>query len=497
MEINHITKSFYDNVVLKDLNFSIRKGHVTALCGENGAGKSTLMNIINGGLKPDQGKIFLKNTPVSFHKPADAIEAGVSFIPQEILFVPELTVAESIFLGKEHKKRGMLDYESMNNESLYYLKILDINNLYPQKKMSELRIGEIQLIEIAKAISHNADLLIMDEPTTALTQMEVNKLFNIISMIKEKGKSIIFISHRMNEIFQISDHILVLRDGRLVLDGFINEVDEKDITNAMLGKELSIKFYSKTYNKSSDIQKGNSLLKLEKLNNKKLNNISFDLKKGEILGIFGLMGSGRTTLLETIFGARKIYSGKISLKNHIIKHITPKFMINNGVGYITEDRKESGLILPQTVLYNTIIISLNMSKKIYINYGFWDSKSIISKSKRILEKFRLHPMDLEKKVLEFSGGNQQKIILGKWMLDKPELLLLDEPTKGIDIGAKEQIYSFIHEYVCKGNSVILISSELPELMLLSDRISVINQGKFVHQQYKDHFDPTKLMIAAS
>ena len=498
LKINNVQKSFYDNIVLKDINLKITYGSINALCGENGAGKSTLMNIINGSLQQDHGEIFFKDKLVYFHKPMDAISSGIAFIPQEISFIPEFTVAETVFLGRSITKNKMLDYNTMNQETARYLALLELAHIEPTRMMKTLRLGEIQLVEIVRAISQDAELFIMDEPTTALTEKETDKLFQILQKITDKNKSIIFISHRMNEILQIADYIFVLRDGKLVLDDQTGNLNETQITSAMLGSKLEEDFH-KDYQMSRNLQDNTQkILILKKIFNQKIHNIDLELNQGEIIGIFGLMGAGRTSLLETIFGALKVNQGEIWIKNTLTQKHTPKFMIDNGFGYVTEDRKHSGLFLSHSVLYNTIICSLNVKKSKYISHFITKTKNIKNSVHNILKKLNLNPLNIEKVSMEYSGGNQQKIVFGKWLINNPEILLLDEPTKGIDVIAKSQIYKFCRQYVQSGNSIILISSELPEIMLLSDRILIMKSGRIVDEQRRETgYDPKKLIFSAS
>ena len=496
LQIKNIHKSFYHNVVLKDISLKISYGSINALCGENGAGKSTLMNILNGSLQQDHGTIFFENQQIHFHKPMDAISSGIAFIPQEISFIPEFTVAETIFLGRSITKNKMLDYDKMNSETRHYLDLLELKNIEPTRMMKTLRLGEIQLVEIVRAISQDAKLFIMDEPTTALTEKEANKLFKILQKIKDENNSVIFISHRMNEVLQIADIIFVLRDGKLVLDEPICNLNETKITSAMLGSKLEEDFHKSHIEKETTQEE--KILDLYQVSNQKIHNISFQLHRGQIIGIFGLMGAGRTSLLDTIFGALKLNHGEILINNKPLKKHTPKFMIDQGFGYVTEDRKHSGLILPHSVLYNTIISALNLKNSKYINYIITKIKKIQMDVNSIVKTMKLSPLDIQKKAMEYSGGNQQKIVFAKWLINKPKILLLDEPTKGIDVIAKSQIYKFCRQYVQSGNSIIFVSSELPEIMLLSDKIFIMKSGKIVDEQRRERgYDPKKLIFSAS
>ncbi|MBY0124551.1 sugar ABC transporter ATP-binding protein [Bacillus sp. S/N-304-OC-R1] len=466
LEMKEISKSFVGVKALEDVNFSLEKGEAHALLGENGAGKSTLMKILAGIYLPDKGEVVLKGNSVSIISPSISQQLGISIIHQELNLIPYLTVAENIFLGREPKRFGLVDYKKMVKQTVALLSQFGLE-LDPTVKVHTLSIGQQQVVEIAKSLSLNAEILIMDEPTAVLTEKETQNLFTIIQRLKNEGVSIIYISHRLNELKYFCDRITVLRDGKLVNTRPLKGLLEREIANLMVGRELKELYPDKLEGSTED------LLQVENFTSIPFfQNISFTLRKGEILGFAGLIGAGRSELASAIFGALKPNSGKLTYKNKHVSFTKPKAAVKEGFGFATEDRKQTGLVLEAS-------ISQNMTLPILDKISKW---SLVQKRKeKVLVSQKIHELgikiyDINQPVKHLSGGNQQKVVIAKWLLAGTELFILDEPTRGIDIGAKAEIYSLIHNLAKSGKGVIVISSELPELLGLCSRIIVMNKG---------------------
>ena len=488
LKVHEVSKNFIGVPALKKVSFTLKKGSVHALCGENGAGKSTLMNILMGTLPRDGGEIFLRGSPIHFTSPRQALAAGISIIEQELSPIPEMSIAENIFLGREPKKLGVfIDYGTLNNRAKNILNQMDVN-IDPRIKMKRLKIAQIQLIEIAKALSYDSDIIIMDEPTSALGEKEVDKLFEVIQKIKDRGKSVIYISHRIQEVFAIADEITVFRDGRRINSGKKSEFDRKQLISMMIGRELEGE-----YVKENTPQKEIALEVSHLSRKKEFKNIDFTVKKGEIVGVFGLMGSGRSELLDSLFGVTKYLHGNICLYGKPINIKKPKDAVLAGLAYITEDRKKSGLVLNQSVGDNITISSL----KEFTEFGFINSKKEKKAVSEVIDEFKIKTFSTKQLVKTLSGGNQQKVVFGRWILTKPKILLLDEPTRGIDVGAKREIYKFMSRYAEQGNSIIMISSELPEILGMSDRIVVFKEGTVSGIVNREEANQEKLMCLAT
>ncbi|MBN6885690.1 ribose transport system ATP-binding protein [Cytobacillus horneckiae] len=489
VEMKQIHKSFYSVNVLRGVDFDLFSGEIHALMGENGAGKSTLVKILTGIHKSNQGEIFYKGNETEFSSPKDAEKNGVAVIHQELNIIPYLTVAENMFLGKELKAKpfGILKSKEMNQRTKDYLNRLGID-MDPQKSAGELSVGQQQMIEIARAIAANTEVLIMDEPTAALTDREIETLFKVMDQLRQEGVAIIYISHRMEEIFRMCNRITVLRDGQSIGTKNTNETNFEEIVKMMVGRELGERFPDRT----ADI--GDTYFSVENLSLEGVfNNISFDVKKGEILGVAGLMGAGRTEIMEAIFGARKKSSGTIVLDGKELSIKKPHHAIRAGIGFITEDRKDEGLVLGLTVRENLSIPNL----KTLSNQTIMSDKKEKQFSKDMIEKLRIKTSSSEQEVKSLSGGNQQKVVFGKWLGINPKLLILDEPTRGVDVGAKKEIYSIMNEETKKGKSIIMVSSELPEILGMSDRIMVIHEGKVTAILDKADANQEKIMEAAT
>jgi len=473
LEMENINKSFNGIKVLDNVNLKIRKGEVHALVGGNGAGKSTTMKILTGVYRCDSGIIRIDGQPVKIESAMDSNRYGIRMIFQELSLIPTMTVAENIFLGQMAKEKGLkiINKKQMEKKAAELLREFDID-LDPGQVINELGVGYCQLIEIAKALSQEAKILIMDEPTASLTEAETQILFDIVQKLKKKGVTIIYISHRMHEIFQIADTITVLRDGKHVQTTESKNLDMESIIHHILGSTSVEKAFKRKVRAIKP--EGQIILQVKNLQiNEKLKDISFHLKKGEVLGFAGLMGSGRTEIAEALFGIRPAKSGEIILDNRHIKVNRVKDAIDAGIAYIPEDRRRQGLVLIHSVKDNMILPVMHKLKK-----GLFLDKTRVEKmvtSK--INELAIKTDSIHKTISLLSGGNQQKVVIAKWLETHPKVLIMDEPTAGVDIGAKGEIIDMIRRLADAGNSIILISSELAELMAICDRIIVLKDGK--------------------
>ncbi len=486
LEMKGIQKSFYGNQVLRDVDFTLEAGTVHALMGENGAGKSTLMNILDGIHKRDGGTIRIDGQEVEINSPSEAQEKGIAMIHQELTTIPEMSVAENIYLGREPVKRGFIDYKKMYQDTSELLKMLNIE-LNPRIKMGKLRVADQQLVEIAKAVSQNARIVVMDEPTSSITDREVENLFGIIRDLKLRGTGIIYISHKMDEVYTITDEITVLRDGESINTWKTAEVTNDMVIKAMVGRELKEQF------PKIEVPIGEKLLELKNLTIQgQFENISFDVHAGEILGLVGLVGAGRTETMQALFGITKPESGEIILKGKPVTFSKPADAIAAKIAYVTEDRKGEGLVLPMSIAHNITLPSLReLSSKIFIRKG--EEKEAVQKEMTGL-KVKAASVKLPVKML--SGGNQQKVVLAKWMLKEPDIIIFDEPTRGIDVGAKAEIYKLMGEFVSQGKAIIMISSEMPEAMGMSDRIIVLSNHQMGGELRREEFSQKAIMAMA-
>nr|WP_321008072.1 sugar ABC transporter ATP-binding protein [Hungatella effluvii] len=484
--MKQIIKSFNGVEVLHGIDFSLRAGTVHALMGENGAGKSTLMKVLAGVHKCDDGEIWLKGKKTEIQSPRHAQELGIAMIHQELSPVPEMTVAENIFLGREPRKGLFVDYKKMYADTEKLLGEMKVR-VSPRAKIGRLKVADQQLIEISKAISLNADIIVMDEPTSAITDQEVEILFKTIADLKKKGTGIIYISHKMDEIFRIADDITVLRDGTYVNSWEAKDIDNNTLIKNMVGRELN-EIFPKIKVPAKDVVM--EVRHFTKEN--QFEDISFLVREGEILGIAGLIGAGRTELMNAIFGLEKPDSGEVFFEGKKVEIRRPSDAIRHGIAYVTEDRKNEGLVLEMGVGQNITIASMKtLSSGMFIKRQ--EEKKTIDDQIRAL-RIKVHsPRQL---VGKLSGGNQQKVVLAKWMMKNPKLLILDEPTRGIDIGAKSEIYKLMGEFVEKGNSIIMISSEMPEAMGMSDRILVLSNGRLSGELSREEFVQEDIMKMA-
>ena len=484
MRVSGINKSFPGVKALDNVNFTVRKGTVHALCGENGAGKSTLMKIINGLYKADSGQIYLDEKPVEIKNPIQAREHGIAMIAQELNYVPEMSIEENVFLGRlPVTKFGSVDWKRVRKETIEFLRQEGLP-YDPQQKLKTLTVSDIQMLEIIKAISNNADLIIMDEPTSAITNREVEILFSKIEELKKKGVSIIYISHKMDEVFRIADDITILRDGKTVETHPASEMDLDQVIALMVGRKMD-NVYPK-----EEVPIGDPILEIEGLGSKGVfKDINFYAKKGEIVGFAGLMGAGRTETMRAIFGLDPYDEGTIKVHGEPVQIKKVSDAINKKVVMLSEDRRRFGCIPIRSVKENASISSLD--KVIY--GGRWHPKEEEELVSKYFKKMNVKTPSLETAIQALSGGNQQKVLLAKWMLRDPDVLILDEPTRGIDVGAKFEIYRLMTDLVEEGKTVIMVSSELPELIGMCDRIYVMNKGRITGCLDKEEFTQETIM----
>lgn len=487
IRMQNISKSFGTNNVLKDISLVIKSGEVHALMGENGAGKSTLMNILTGLFPATNGKINIDGSNITFRNPQEAENFGISFIHQEMNSWPQMNVLDNLFLGREIKNSiGLLDVQEMKKRAKVAFKQLGIS-IPLDSVMSSLSVGEQQMIEISKSLLSNVKILIMDEPTASLTGRETDILFSVIDELKSHGVGIVYISHRLEEIFEITDLITVMRDGIVVDTTKTNETNSDELVKKMVGREIS-DYYPE---KKSEI--GEKIFEVENLSGDKFQNVSFYVKSGEILGISGLMGAGRTEVMRAIFGMDHLTSGKIKINGKVVKINSPISAVEKGIGFLTEDRKTEGLILDFSISDNIILPSVPefSPKGIFDNKRATDFVDILSK--RLAIKATSNKM----KTSSLSGGNQQKVVLAKWIGIGPKVLILDEPTRGVDVGAKREIYQLMNELSERGVPIVVVSSDLPEVLGISDRIVVMHEGKVAGEISKESATQEKIMYLAT
>lgn len=488
LEARNITKRFPGVVALSNVNFRLVKGRVHALMGENGAGKSTLMKIIAGLYQADEGDIHLHGQKVVFHTPRQALDHGISMIHQELSPILDMTIAENLFLGKEYCKGKLIDYKRLNSEAKLLLNRVGID-LPPSMLMKNLTVSQMQMVEIAKAISYDAEIIIMDEPSATITDREVANLFEIIRTLKKDGRCIVYITHKMDEVFQIADEITVFRDGQYIGTYNADEIDENQLVVKMVDRELT-EIYPVRHN-----QIGEEILKIEGLSQKGVfDNISFTLHKGEILGFSGLMGSGRTEVMNALFGVTQSTAGNIYIKGEKIENPTPRKIISRGVGYVTEDRKGNGLVLGMSVYDNATLPSLS---KFSNKFGYINKKQALNVAEEYRQKLQIKTPSLQQQVGQLSGGNQQKIVLAKWLIQNPDILIFDEPTRGIDVGAKTEIYKLVAQLAEEGKAIIFISSEMPEILGMSDRVIIFYEGKKKGELSREEATQERIMSYAS
>jgi len=491
LEMKGVSKSFPGVKALKGVDLAIKRGTVHALMGENGAGKSTLMKVLYGIHQPDEGEIIFKGEPYEVKSPIDAIMGGVSMIPQEISPVPNLTVASNVFLGKEIiSKRGLrlLNQKKMVEETQVLFDELDID-IDPSLMMSEISIANAQLVAIATAVSYDTDLVVMDEPTSALTEKEIEKLYKIILDLKEKKNiAVIYISHKLDEVFAICDEVSVIRDGEFIGTDTIDNFDKDRLISMMVGRSIDEFFHKE------EVEIGDTILEVKNLNlSKKFEDISFQLRQGEVLGVAGLMGAGRTEVMEAIFGYRPPESGEILINGVSVEIGEPIDAIKHGIAFVTEDRKQTGIFPDMSIKDNIIMPDVET----YLKNGLLDGKKIKENCQEQREAISIKTPTLEQLIKNLSGGNQQKVLISRWLLTTPEILILDEPTRGIDVGAKGEIHRLIGELAKMGKSIIMVSSEMPEILSMSDRVMVMFEGRISGEISREEATQEKILQLAT
>lgn len=471
LSFQHISKSFPGVKALSDVSFSIRKGEVHALVGENGAGKSTLLNILKGIYQPDEGQIIYDGSSIKIKSPGHASSIGINMVHQEINLVPELTVGQNILLGNEPMRKGIaINYRELYKRCNEALKELDCP-FSDKEQVKKLSAAQMQMIAIARSLMYNSKVVAFDEPTASLSNAETRHLFEIINKLKNNNTSIIYVSHRLEEIFEIADRVTILRDGKVIDTLNVKDVDKQTLVRLMVGREVS-EYMQHTANYSTE----EVALKVENLTSEGVfENVSFELKRGEILGISGLVGSKRTEVVRAIFGADKFTSGNIYMNGKPIKIKSPYRAIKAGIALLPEERKSQGFIKLLSNDMNINISSLDKSMK----FGRLDYKALRKNTEYYINELKITPPNPEMETTNLSGGNQQKIVLAKWLSINSQIIIFDEPTRGLDVGAKSEIYRLMDEFVRNGNSIIMVSSELPEILGMSDRILVMHEGKAV------------------
>jgi ribose transport system ATP-binding protein len=486
--MQHITKCYPGVLALDDVHFELEPGEVHVLIGENGAGKSTLMKILSGAERKDAGDIFIEGNKVEITSPRDAKQLGIMMIYQELNLVPQLSVAENILLGKEPMNRGpFVDWKTLYSQARALLDRLG-SDLTEKAKVSGLSIAQQQVVEIAKALSSEAKIMVMDEPSAALTTKEVADLFKLIRWLKAQGISVIYISHRLEELFEIGDNVTVLRDGKWIDTKKVSEVDKTELIRKMVGRELTQEFPKRQFNR------GREVLRVEHINrNDALHDISFSLYQGELLGIAGLVGAGRTELARVIFGADRKDSGDMYLDGKRLEITSPFDAIQNGIALLTEDRNRQGLILDMSVRENITLSNLSALTK-----GHFISRE---KERNVVNKFvrdlRIKTPSIKQIVRNLSGGTRQKVVLARWMFTESKIIIFDEPTRGIDVGAKLEIYHLINNLIERGIAVVMISSELPEIMGMCDRIAVMCRGRIAGIVDRTETTQEEIMLLAT
>ena len=490
LEMIGIKKSFSGIYALSGIDFSLEQGEVHALLGENGAGKSTLIKVLGGIYQPDEGTIKIQGKEVKINGVPAARENGIGIIHQEIVLVPYLTVAQNLFLGREIKtKLGTINMAETNRRAKEMIASLGVN-IREDAMVEDLTIAQQQMVEIVKAVSFNANIIVMDEPTSSLSNEEVEQLFEIIGNLKEKKVSIIYISHRMEELFRISDRVTVIRDGHYVGTKKTSETNPNELVAMMVGRDLE-SFYARDY---CDMEKAEVALSVKNLSNdKNFQDVSFEVHRGEILGFAGLVGAGRSEIMETIFGARPATSGQVFLNGKEVHFKNPMQAIKSGIALVPEDRKKQGLVLGNSVAFNMTLASLHF----YMNGIAISEKKREAVIDEYTKKLRLKAASPEIEAGSLSGGNQQKVVLGKWLATKPDVLILDEPTRGVDVNAKYEIYTTINELAKQGIAIIMVSSELPEIINMCDNVCVVRAGQLVGKLTKDELTQEEIMKYAA
>mgnify|MGYP000285983810 FL=1 len=486
LQLNNIEKSFPGVKALDGASVNVYPAKVMALLGENGAGKSTLMKVLTGVYKMDKGSIRYRGEAMSFDDPRHSQMLGISIIHQELNLLPELSIAENIFLGREKTNAfGAINWSKMYQEADVLLKRLKVN-FNSRERLGNLSLGAQQMVEIAKALSFKSHVIIMDEPTDALTDTETAALFQVITELREEGCGVVYISHRLKEIFEICDDITVLRDGKFIAETPVSEIDEERLIEMMVGRRLE-DLYPRI-----EVERGAKVLEVNNVSAKGIENASFSLAQGEILGVCGLMGAGRTELMKVIYGALARTAGEVVLAGEPVNPTSPKQALDSGIAYISEDRKGDGLVLGLSVKENMSLCSLvALSKGLQLKHG--QEASAVAEFIRL---FNIKTPSQNQIIGNLSGGNQQKVAIAKGLMTQPKVLILDEPTRGVDVGAKKEIYQLINQFKAKGMSIILVSSEMPEVLGMSDRILVMHEGRISGEFNAKDANQERLMACA-
>ena len=490
VELRNITKRFPGVIAMKNMSIQIRPGEIHGLIGENGAGKSTLIKVLTGVYIPEEGEIYVSGEKMNFRNPVQARSAGIACVYQELNIVPQLSVVDNIFIGRALKKPGgLLDYRTMHEQARDALASLGHEEIDTHTQCGKLGIGLQQMVEIAKAVSLDAKLIIMDEPTSSLGREEVSQLMKTVRRLKEKGIAILFVSHKLEELFELCDRVTVMRDGEHIVTEDVRNMTHDSLIQAMVGRTLD-NLFPKEFG-----VKGECFLKVEHLNEAGvLHDVSFEAYGGQILGVAGLVGAGRTETMRAIFGADPLDSGTISIKGKTVRIRSPQDAIRQGIAFLTEDRKGQGLVLSQPVKTNLILASMKRFRKGALLSG----DAIRANSEAHVKSLRIKTPTIEEVVAQLSGGNQQKVVIGKWVNTDAEVYIFDEPTRGIDVGAKIEVYNVMNQLVKAGKCVVMVSSEMPEILAMSDRVMVMRGGRVMAMVDRDsvHFNQEDIMKAA-
>lgn len=496
LQMKGITKEFPGVLALNNVTFSVRKGEIHALCGENGAGKSTLMKVLSGVYTDSEydGQILINGEAVQFKSIKESRDAGVSIIYQELALVGEMTIAENLFLSHDFMRAKIIDWNKIYSEAQKWLDYIGLD-IDPQTKISTLTVGKQQLIEIAKALTQETDILILDEPTAALTESDVDILIKLLNDLRDQGVTCIYISHKLGEVMTLADTVTILRDGQTISTDPIEELSEESIITKMVGRELTELFpYEARTISRENILEVDNYSTFDDKGKKIIDNVSFNIKKGEIVGFSGLMGAGRTELFISLFGGFKgKKSGTVLIDGKETNIKSPADAIKEGMAYVSEDRKRYGLVLGMDITKNTTLAALNKIMKLNVI----DNVIEVKNAQDITNKMKLKAPNLEVNVEQLSGGNQQKVVLSKWLLNNPKILILDEPTRGIDVGAKYEIYKIINELANEGVGIVIVSSELPEVLGMSDRILVMFEGQITGDFLREEATQEKIMMCAT
>ena len=486
LEVNHISKNFYSTHALSDVSFDLMEGEVLALAGENGAGKSTMMNILLGSFPPTKGNMSLNGEPYEPKNPSDALGKGISMIHQELCLVPSMTVAENVWIGrvKNFMKHGLYDYRQCEaaTQKLFDSYGIDVN---PHETVKNLSTAQMQMVEIARAISYDSRIVIMDEPTSALSDKEVQVLYQIIRRLTAENRSVLFISHKLEEVFELADRVVVFRDGHMIVQRDVKGLTMNELINYIAGRKVD-NIYPK-----QDLEKGEVVLSVRNLNKTGVyQNISFDVRAGEIVGFAGLVGAGRTEIMQGIYGIVVPDSGEVLVDGKAVRNRSPREALDNGIAMVTEDRLRQGVVKKMNVEKN---MTLAYFYKVCNKLGFISQKDEDHDTEDMIGRLSVKTAGKDAPIWSLSGGNQQKVMIGRWMATNPRVLILDEPTRGVDVGAKSEIYEYCNMMAKQGVAIVLISSDLPEVMGMSDRLNVIREGKIVARHDRNEASAEQIM----